>query len=120
VAARELADHQGGAHRVNGELAGPCRGGHRLEGPAEPVGQGRREGVGQPPGRVVDQDAGRAELLLSGAEQQRGGCRAGQVGLDGGCPAAVSPDTGDDCRGVLRAVIPVCLRGSGIGPASRL
>jgi hypothetical protein len=68
---RELADHQGCAHRVNRELPVPRRGGHRLEGPAEPVVPGCGEGVGQPAGCVVDQDVNRAELLFGGVEQQR-------------------------------------------------
>ena len=114
MAAGELADHQGCAHRVDGELPGPGLGGDRLEGPAEAVGRGRREGVGQPPGRVVDQDVNRPELLLGGVEQHGRRGRVGQVGFHGGCPAAAVPDAGDNRCGVLCPVVADGLRGSGI------
>jgi hypothetical protein len=82
VAAGELGDEQRGGSGVDTQVGGDRARGHRGEGATEAIGRPRRERVGHPTARVVDEDRHRAEQLLGRVEQPRRRGIVEQVGFD--------------------------------------
>jgi len=86
-----------------------------LEFPAEPVDNGRREGVGDPAGGVVNQHVDRSEFLLGEVEQPDRGGGIGQVGLHRHGTPTACPDLLDHRGGVSRTAVAVSPRHPRVG-----